>query len=651
MKKTLLISLGLVLGLSATAQYRIPQTELKAYTVNSKKEIVGDEKATGTMNYVANPTQSPVIRWESMNEAAVMMTTYDLQSNAYVSNRMYQAGDGSVAVVATMSHESNQTVNDRGTGYNFCQNGDFSKWGNMPENRIESMKTGWPTIATVGANGEILVSHADGLNCWIRTTKGEGEWEGPIAIPNPEGTQYPYKLSWARAATSGTDNNIVHVISGAQHKIDNDHYSRCMFYSRSTDGGQTWITDYSPLRSDSLETDVYSNDSYAIATNGNNVAILYTGSLQAHVLMYKSTDNGQTWQKRIVWENPYNGIDWDDPQSVYTDTVYGPANGAIAIDNNGVVHVALNVYEYIHSEVGTSYTVFRGLTSDGIAYWNDTETTPITDADGNPHDALRLWKPAAGGGSMHGNNESRFCGWIPPKEDGSYEGFELNKLYAGDDYFYHFYGQSACPAFSIDPQGNIAVAYSSPNITRNDGNYYFRNIYVSSKEANTDTWKVATDNLMNDFAHQFSDGIYTHSVNNVKDNASFWFSYQEDETIGLFWGYKATQANASDNNIVVSKVVLNFTDVNEVTNPMNSVTVRPNPVQDMLYIDINASQASDMNVAVYNITGQKVLNQSVSDLSTGVNTRNINVSNLTSGIYFVTVTANGFQETKKFIVQ
>ena len=37
MKKTLLISLGLVLGLSATAQYRIPQTELKAYTVNIKK--------------------------------------------------------------------------------------------------------------------------------------------------------------------------------------------------------------------------------------------------------------------------------------------------------------------------------------------------------------------------------------------------------------------------------------------------------------------------------------------------------------------------------------------------------------------------------------------------------------------------------------
>lgn len=447
-------------------------------------------------------------------------------------------------------------------------------------------------------------------------------------------------------AVSGADNNIVHVISGSQYKIAENQYSRCMFYSRSTDGGHTWTTDYSPLRSDSLETDVYSADDYAIAANGNNVAIIYTGSLQAHVLMYKSTDNGQTWQKRIVWENPYNGFDWNDPQSVYADTMFGPANAAIAVDNNGVAHVALNVYVYIHSEVGDNYTVFRGLICDGIAYWNDTETTPIQDADGNKHDALRLWK-----NGQHGNNESRFCGWIPPKEDGSYEGFDNDKLYVEEDYFRHFYGQSACPAISIDPQGNIAVAYSAPNMTREDGKHYFRNIFVSSKEVNTDTWRVATDNLMKEFQHQYMDGIYTFGVNNVKDNSTFWFGYQEDETIGLNMGSGATQSNVTDNNIVVSKVVLKFSDVNEIVNPMNSVSVRPNPVQSELYIDVNASQASNMNVAVYNITGQKVLDQNVSALSTGVNTRSINVSSLNSGVYFVTVSANGFQETKKFIVR
>lgn len=652
MKKTLLISLGLILGLSATAQeYKLQQAEVKAFTVNSKHQAVGNEIINGSFNYVENQTKSPVIRWESMDEAGVMTTTYDLQSNAYVSNRMYQAADGSVAVVATMSHESNQQAADRGTGYNFCQNGDFNNWGDMPDARVEDVRTGWPTIASVGANGEIFVAHTDGLSCWIRANKGEGEWEGPIAIPNPEGTQYPYKLSWARIATSGADNNIVHVISGAQHQVEPQLYSRCMFYSRSTDGGHTWTTDYSPLRSDSLETDVYSADKYAIATNGNNVAILYTGALQAHVLVYKSTDNGETWEKRIVWENPYNGISWDDPQSVYTDTLYGPANGAIAIDNNGVVHVALNVYEFIHSEVGDSYTVFRGLTSDGVVYWNDTEEGPITDADGNPHDALRLWKPAAGGGIQHGNNEGRFCGWIPPMEDGTYEGFDLDKLYSENDYFYHFYGQSACPAISIDPDGNIAVAYSAPNITRHDGTHYFRNIFVSSKEANTDTWNVATDNLMEDFQHQYSEGIFSNSVNNVKENGIFWFAYQEDETIGLYWGSNATQGNATDNSIVVAKVNLAFTDVNEVVNPMNSVNVRPNPVQDVLYLDVNACQASDLNVAVYNITGQRVLEQNLSALSAGVNTRTLNVSNLTSGVYFVTVSANGFQETKKFIVK
>ena len=83
---------------------------------------------------------------------------------------------------------------------------------------------------------------------------------------------------------------------------------------------------------------------------------------------------------------------------------------------------------------------------------------------------------------------------------------------------------------------------------------------------------------------------------------------------------------------------------------MNSVSVRPNPATDALYIDINAKQNSNMTAVVYNITGQKVMEQNMS-LTTGANTRSINVSNLTSGIYFVTVKSNGFEETMKFVVK
>jgi hypothetical protein len=48
--------------------------------------------------------------------------------------------------------------------------------------------------------------------------------------------------------------------------------------------------------------------------------------------------------------------------------------------------------------------------------------------------------------------------------------------------------------------------------------------------------------------------------------------------------------------------------------------------------------------------GQKVMNQNV-NITTGLNTRSINTSDLNSGIYFVTVKANGFENTMKFIVK
>ena len=44
------------------------------------------------------------------------------------------------------------------------------------------------------------------------------------------------------------------------------------------------------------------------------------------------------------------------------------------------------------------------------------------------------------------------------------------------------------------------------------------------------------------------------------------------------------------------------------------------------------------------------MNQNV-NLTTGINTKPISISNLTSGVYFVTVKANGFENTMKFIVK
>ena len=167
MKKVLLLSLGLVMGFSAFAQVRVAKEN------NTRKATVvevaaGNDVYTGSiMDNSAKAGQSVVVnRATNFEEAHVMSTFYDLQSNSHVSNRMYQNANGDVAVALTMSLEANMVASDRGTGYSFSAGGDIANF-TFPEEREEAnatgddLRTGWPTIAPYGANGEILVNHYD----------------------------------------------------------------------------------------------------------------------------------------------------------------------------------------------------------------------------------------------------------------------------------------------------------------------------------------------------------------------------------------------------------------------------------------------------------------------------------------------------------
>ena len=190
-------------------------------------------------NFAPQTAESVVInRYQDLEDAETMMTYYDLQSNRWCSNRMYQLPNGNVGVVGTMSHEANLACSDRGTGYNFY-NGD---WMEEPETRVEPYRAGWPTIAQYGETGEVMVSHAP-IHCYVREVAGEGEWIDMGLLPaSPEGYPYDHELSWPRIATSGENHNIIHLIACIQHAISSDEIALHQVYYRSEDGGQTWIT-------------------------------------------------------------------------------------------------------------------------------------------------------------------------------------------------------------------------------------------------------------------------------------------------------------------------------------------------------------------------------------------------------------------------
>ena len=564
-------------GATAFAQQRVAKNDIKSFKVDSKKGVaLGNEVSTQSFSKNAPQTSKNVSvnRYDDCEDTETMWTTYDLQSNGWCSNRMYQLPNGSVGVVASFSHDFYQTAYDRGTGYNFY-NGE--EWQEQPEGRVEDMRTGWPTIAQWGDNGEILISHSP-LRCWTRQVAGQGEWVYRGELPGaPSGYPYYENASWARMATSGDHHNIIHVIADIQYSISSSEVVHHQVYYRSTDA-VNWTCTYSPLAQDNEETGHYSADSYNITANGHNVAIIYGDNLQSHVVMYKSTNDGQTWNRTVIWQNPYYGYDWEtDPNSIYTDTVYGPANLAIAIDNNGVAHVAMSTYEYIHSELGSTYTTWHGRSVDGIYYWNDTQTAPIQSENGNPHDALRLWWPDPenpGYVTIH-DDPTKWIGFMPIYDDFY---FESDLFFHENDYFYKMRsGLSGMPALSIDPMGNIACAYSAPDITRIDDNTgkYYRSIYVSYRNVNEGYWHQFEDKLTDenvDFLYGYSENLYTIGVDNTTIPGEFWFGFQSDDQLGLYWGSSAYQSSASENYIHAVKVVHN----QDVTSYSINVTANPN---------------------------------------------------------------------------
>jgi hypothetical protein len=140
-------------------------------------------------------------------------------------------------------------------------------------------------------------------------------------------------------------------------------------------------------------------------------------------------------------------------------------------------------------------------------------------------------------------------------------------------------------------------------------------------------------------------------------NGVFWVMYSADQNQGLYLDISDTYPNSNggvltENYFYACMIRPEGMGINEqeAINPMTSTRVYPNPASDVLNIEVNASQASEMSISVYNIMGQNVMNQNV-NVTTGMNTRNINISELNSGIYFVTVKANGFENTMKFIVK
>lgn len=629
MRKFLLFSivLSLAVGVQAQSGYKkLSHPDVNKSVKTSVRNL--NEAPVAEMSFTPSTAIVSAVTNKSTNgvtDAVVMTTQYDLQTNASLSNRLVAFPDGTVAATATWGNSTPPSFPDRGTGYNYY-NG--SSWMAQPTARVEPFRSGWPSIAPLGANGELLVSHGGtpmGINAYSRETKGAGDWTAHGVISGA-----PYDLTWPRTATSGEDHNVIHVIAGYQDAANTAHNE--VFYNRSEDGGQNWQGWAHPPEVDlGYYNYNISADDYTMAANGNTVAILFASSW-FDLFFIKSSDNGANWTKTVIWENPYPSFDFNT--TITTDTLWTCDNSAnITVDNNGMVHVVWATSRVMHTEVGTSYTYFPF--TDGIGYWNES-MGPIPTNPANDHKTLDPeYLETLGKGMV--------AGYVPDINNNGILDIEASGVLA-----YRTLGLSTHPSIAVDNNGSIAIFYSTMDETRMIEELNYRSLYATYKDGIFGTWYYVTENVSGGIFHLFEE-VYSVTCAPKGYDGTFYAMYSADNLVGLALDDDHAY---QDNKIYVAKVTPVVIGVNEQINPVSELSsVYPNPVSDKMNIDLNLSKApKTAKVEVHTITGQRVYTENLNNLSTGFNPVSINTSTFNTGVYFFTLTIDGYKETRKFVV-
>ncbi|MCF8235047.1 MAG: T9SS type A sorting domain-containing protein [Bacteroidales bacterium] len=555
-------------------------------------------------------------------------TRYDLQSNSSVQNRIWAYEDGTIGATWTLGFDDGTGFSDRGTGYNYY---DGSDWGTIPTERVEPVKTGWPSYAPFGPNGEITCSHSsnNSIHFSWRDTKGEGDWnyfefEGPEGAPG---------LLWPRMITSGENHDIIHLIALTTPVANGgtlyEGQDGALLYSRSVDGGETWEPENMIV--DGLGSDYYarlSGDDYAWAKpQGNTLAFCYFSGYTDGIVL-KSEDGGDSWDRIEFFEFPWGG---NEPDIVETFFGAGDGYNAIALDNSGKAHVVFGRFP-IKLEEGDFFTSY--YYPNGLLYWNE---------DMDPLDTTQV----AGG----------YAYYLP--DNLQEDGYLCSKVYApfeelGDEYPPGYQSSlSSMPQIYIDDMDQIFVSYSAIAAGFETDGKNFRHVYGIYSPDGGATWDTnSVTDYTGDVYHLFSECVFPSlSPTLYESDHLLKLVYQTSDQPGI--SIRHEEHGIIDNNIVYLPIPWLYTDIEEVeVNNISYVSQNyPNPASDRTMIQVNTKTRSDLSMTITNLVGKKVAEINKGAVDAGVHYFNIDVNDLPEGMYLYTVHSGQSKTTMKMVVR
>ena len=686
MKKTLLLILAAALCVSLAAQPKSPRDlTITGQVLPANKFCYGahDENA----NFV--PSQRPSDYLPAPDGKGIYLnmigsTFYYLTSNANMRNTVNWSPDGA-SCAATWTMGSSKKL--RGTGINYYDK-DKKYWGTMPNTgdpfeRIENVPSGWaPGWGThvFTEQGECVAAHCtaagDGkgamlINC--REKRGEGEWiqseiKGPVLECGNT------TLLWPTMTAVG---NTVHMVCVTDNEdcpyIPSGLVTHPLYY-RSSDGGKTWEEPYDFMDVITMEElERISADDYVFTARGNQIVLLYHG-LGANVSYVESTDGGNTWTRKVVYDCP--PFDWNSTGEK-VGPVMSPTNAAVAIGDDGVVHVAFGGHIICRDETTQPLYYIPFYSHWSVIFtWNSNKPTLTGDDFGIEYD----WDE---GGLAVGYEEKPFFMYAP--------GIGTDEFLFSDEWTtdiiirnYDGHGFVEYPRL-IAEGGKVYLMYSSviaEPLLHPSNEQYVRGVFLTVSDDNGETYNQPENTFWLSYCSEFfyydwtgfdpqnpmanppdpivvTENGYPTMVPSIKNNKivltwlSDLFQFPERPEGGgapdpwISPAYKVyafmidvNDLNTNDQKWYMTKNIFDGKDypfetkISEQT--LENLQIYPNPATDNVqvkletYVPFTATVTNMMGQVVKTIQGQGEVNFNVADFQSGIYIVNVKTASATT---------------------
>ncbi len=347
---------------------------------------------------------------------------------------------------------------------------------------------------------------------------------------------------------------------------------------------------------------------------GDTVAIVI-GDSWSDVVLMKSTNNGNTWAKTLIYHFPYTLF--SEKTTLVKDTPYtSDGNTEVLIDKKGNAHVWYGNTRVLNTHINDDTLHFLAGTN-GLLYWSDIDS---------------VLKIIGGALDLDGNGEIT----LPVKT-----GYYFPTYYCG---------LSSMASAGIDTAGVIYVVYSvfmetfvSPKLQN------YRHLYVKKSTDRGKNWSAPND-ITPSTDDSYREYVYPSMAKHV--DQFIHIVAEEDSEPGLSVTEESDPFNV--NSIMYLKVstALNVAVEKITFNNNNSVSIYPNPVsENQVQISVETGKSTELQVSVYDIIGKKISGQYFGRKDAGLHQLSISTENLTSGIYLIEVNAGDSKTTKQLIVK